>query len=64
MARCSRVLSRDPKNLGFVQKNDDTWAALRKETIEVLLSTHFPNCVDADSYPLGGTDPFWCCVVT
>ena len=44
--RFRRMLSRDPKILGFVQKDDGKW---RKETLVVLLNTNFPNCMD----PLG-----------
>ena len=58
MAPFCRMLSRYPKILGFVQKKDVTWTASLKETLEVLLNTHFPNCMDPDSYPLGGVDPF------
>ena len=57
MARFRRMLPKDPKILGFVQKTDGTWNASRKETLEVLLNTHFINCVDPDSYPLGVADP-------
>ena len=51
------MLSRDPKILGFVQKNNGTGTSLKIETIEDLLSTHFPNRVDPDTYP-DVADPF------
>ena len=40
------MLSRDPKILSFAQKSDGTYKALEKETLEVLLITHFFNCMD------------------
>ena len=58
VTRFRNMLSRDPKILGFVKKNDGTWISSRKETLAVQWSTHFPNCVDPESYPLGVADPF------
>ena len=52
-----RMLSKNSKILRFVQNNDGTSTTSRKETLEVLLNTHFPNCVDPDSYPLDVADP-------
>ena len=49
MGRFHRMLSRDPKILVFVHKNDGTWAASKKDG--VLLNIHFPNCVStADTF--------------
>ena len=56
MAPFRRKLSRGPKIPGFVKKNYGTWTASRKENLELLLNTHFPNCMDPDSYRLGVAD--------
>ena len=58
VTRFRRMLSRGPKILSFSQKNYGTWIAPRKETLEVILNSHFLNSVDPDSYPLGAAGPF------
>ena len=54
--RICRMLSKDPKNLSFVQKNDGAWTA-SKEKLEVIINTPFPNCVYMDRFPLGVAYP-------
>ncbi|XP_058978632.1 uncharacterized protein LOC109613882 [Musca domestica] len=46
-SRFRRVLSKDPKSIGSIKRTDGSWTDSGLETLNLLASTHFPNCSDA-----------------
>lgn len=45
-ARLKKILSKSPTLDTLLVKNDGTWTEDSRETLEVLLYTHFPGCLD------------------
>jgi ribonuclease HI len=40
-----RALTNKQNNMGYLQKSDDTYTTNSEDTMELLMDTHFPNCV-------------------
>ena len=46
MAKLTKILQKHPQNkLGLLRKKDGTSTTTPKETLDVLLSEHFPGCL-------------------
>ena len=48
-SRLRKVLSKDPTPPGFLKRPDNSWTESSKETLELLLETHFPSSLDIES---------------
>ncbi|XP_073836106.1 uncharacterized protein [Musca autumnalis] len=48
-ARFRRLLSKDPKSIGSIKKQDGAWTDSATETLDLLAETHFPGCKDEDT---------------
>lgn len=48
-ARLRKVLSKDPCVPGYIQKLDGSWTESSKESLELLIETHFPGCKDPET---------------
>ncbi|XP_055842465.1 uncharacterized protein LOC129909400 [Episyrphus balteatus] len=48
-ARLSKVLSREHTNPSFLKKLDGSWTISPAESLELLMTTHFPGCEDNTS---------------
>ncbi|XP_073831537.1 uncharacterized protein [Musca autumnalis] len=46
ITRFRRMLSKDPKSIGSIKREDGTWTNSGLETLDLLATTHFPNCSD------------------
>ncbi|XP_065368936.1 uncharacterized protein LOC135961367 [Calliphora vicina] len=44
MSRFRRILSKDPKVIGYIQRADNSWTESSSETLSLLMETHFPGC--------------------
>lgn len=62
-ARVAKTLKKDTLNgIGFLKNCDGSFTESRSETVELLLSTHFPDCIQLDeSAPLQGSHDFQVC---
>lgn len=47
-ARMKKIISRDPTVPGCLKKPDGSWTETNGETLNTLLSTHFPGCTNVD----------------
>lgn len=45
-ARLRKVISKDKTVIGSLQKHDNSWTETGAESLQVLMSTHFPGCQD------------------
>lgn len=53
-ARLRKVLSKDKTTIGSLQKPDNSWTETGAESLQILMSTHFPGSIDYndnDTYP-------------
>ncbi|XP_073821437.1 uncharacterized protein [Musca autumnalis] len=46
ITRFRRMLSKDPKSIASIKREDGTWTNSDLETLDLLAATHFPNCAD------------------
>ena len=44
-ARFRRLLSKNPRSIGFIQRPDGSWTNTGGVTLGILIDTHFPDCV-------------------
>ncbi|XP_046811382.1 uncharacterized protein LOC124420941 [Lucilia cuprina] len=57
MSRFRRILAKDPKALGYIQREDNSWTESSSETLSLLMETHFPGCADIDDRDLSQGGP-------
>ncbi|XP_073811771.1 uncharacterized protein [Musca autumnalis] len=51
VSRFRKVLSKDPKTIGSIKRDDGTWTNSALEALDLLAKTHFPNCMDVSEQP-------------
>jgi hypothetical protein len=47
-ARLRKVLSKGPTTASNIRRPDESWTESDKETLDLLMNTHFPGCKDYD----------------
>ena len=52
VGRLRKILSSDPKMPSFIMKPDSSWTSSPKETLEILLDTHFPGSTNQSDHSL------------
>ena len=51
-SRLRKILSLNPTIPSYIQKTDGSWTTSSKDTLEVLMDTHFPGCKELDTLPM------------